>query len=263
MTDALTTSQVNKAGKVLRDWAMRARGERISVVRTVPERFDRLRPEQHAFFDSADVSVIVALVNLFVFRAFHSEPLTTASMGLRSMVKTCGSVVRVSQRLKRVPTIVDKLVRHPTMQLSSMQDIGGCRAVVDAIEQVECVRSRLLNAARKRGSSTREKDYIAAPRDSGYRGVHVMVQYGGRWIEVQLRTRTMHEWALAVERLGGRLDVDLKSGLGPPAVLRYLAVISEAMAREEGGGRVDSKLQAALDDARAAALPYLRGGGRG
>jgi len=48
-------------------------------------------------------------------------------MGLRSVVGTEGCTVEVTQRLKRVPTIVDKLRREPTMQLASMQDIGGCR----------------------------------------------------------------------------------------------------------------------------------------
>jgi len=45
------------------------------------------------------------------------------------------------------------------------------------------------------------RDYISDPRRSGYRGVHVIVGYDGRQIEVQLRTRVMHDWAIAVERL--------------------------------------------------------------
>jgi len=54
--------------------------------------------------------------------------------------------------------------------------------------------------------------------------VHLIVAYSGldgaeRAVEVQLRTTTMHEWAITVERLSGRLDVDLKSGRGPDQVL--------------------------------------------
>lgn len=55
-----------------------------------------------------------------------------------------------------------------------------------------------------------------------------------RAIEVQLRT--MHEWAIAAERWGGRLHQDLKSGEGPPQVLELFSAISEAMAIEEEGG---------------------------
>lgn len=52
-------------------------------------------------------------------------------MGLRSCLTTEGLELDVSQRLKRLPTIEDKLRRLPRMDLSSMQDIGGCRAVLD------------------------------------------------------------------------------------------------------------------------------------
>ena len=34
----------------------------------------------------------------------------------------------VTQRLKRFDTIVDKLLREPTMKLSQMADVGGVRA---------------------------------------------------------------------------------------------------------------------------------------
>ena len=36
----------------------------------------------------------------------------------------------VAQRLKRVPAIMLKLVRFPNMDLSRMQYVGGCRAVL-------------------------------------------------------------------------------------------------------------------------------------
>jgi ppGpp synthetase/RelA/SpoT-type nucleotidyltranferase len=54
----------------------------------------------------------------------------------------------------------------------------------------------------------RASDYIAVPRASGYRAVHVVVSYPdedgvARAIEGPLRTRIMHEWAVSVERLGG------------------------------------------------------------
>jgi hypothetical protein len=43
-------------------------------------------------------------------------------MGLRSVVRTEGCNARVSQRLKRWYTIIDKLEREPTMQLANMQE---------------------------------------------------------------------------------------------------------------------------------------------
>lgn len=172
------------------------------------------------------------------------------------MVATERCRLEVSQRLKRVPTIIDKLQREPTLQLANMQDIGGVRAVLDSVDEVRRVQKRLA----KNRPPLRESDYITCPRTSGYRGVHVIVSYDDRAIEVQLRTRTMHEWAISVERLSGRLGEDFKSGYGEPSVLKLLEVISEAMALEENGAPVPPELLDRMRMLRSAAQPYLKGG---
>lgn len=224
-------SQVNKAGKVLRRWA---RGELVG--------------HEHD----------AALSVLLEHRAAFQSPLTKAAMALRSMVQTEGCRVEVSQRLKRIPTIVDKLRREPTMQLANMQDIGGCRAVLDSVDELRRVQAR---RSRNR-PPLRVSDYIAAPRSSGYRAGHVVVSYDDRPIEVQLRTRVMHEWAIAVERTSGRMGKDLKAGLGPEVVLAFFRVVSEAMATEERGEIVDPSTVERVNAMREAALRYLGGGER-
>lgn len=227
----LTSSQVKKAGHVLRK---HARGEAVDAA-----------------------SVARAFDVLLAFRAEHSMPLRKANMGLRSMVRTAGAEVEVSQRLKRVPTILDKLQREPTLALSKMQDIGGCRAVLANVDEVRRVEARL----KKNRPPVGYADYIEQPRASGYRGVHVVVEYDGRSIEVQLRTRVMHAWAITVERLAWRLGENLK-GDGDHVVQQLLRVISEAMAVEERGDVVDASLLAELEALRAQAAPYLAVGGR-
>ena len=227
----LTKSQVNKAGKVVRRFVAGEGGSPVEL-RDAIGMIDR-------------------------YRAAHQYPLTKATMGLRSMVKSEKCTVEVSQRLKRLPTIVGKLVREPTMQLSTMQDIGGCRAVLDTIDQIRRVERRL----KKNRTPIRVSDYIASPRESGYRGVHVVVCYDERAIEVQLRTRVMHEWAIAVERFSGRIGQDLKSGRGPEPVLNWLEAVSEAMAIEEGGEDVSTDLLGRIEMLRGEAVPFLQGGG--
>lgn len=155
-------AQVNKAGKAL---GSRRAGELVSK-------------DEYAR----------ALQTLIDHRAAHRNPLTRAMMGLRSMVRTEKAEIEVSQRLKRVPTILDKLVREPTMQLANMQDIGGCRALLNSIDEVRRVQHRLS----KNRTPVRVSDDIADPRASGYRGVHVVVAYDHRPVEVQLRTQVMH-----------------------------------------------------------------------
>jgi putative GTP pyrophosphokinase len=229
----LTTSAINRAGRLIRE-ALHGR-----------------RPPTSPEVERA-VDVLID------FRAAHEYPLVKANMGLRSVVRSTGCKVEVSQRLKRARTILDKLAREPTMQLANMQDIGGCRAVLASIAEVRAVEQRLTKNRHPR----KVYDYIVTPRPSGYRGVHVVVTYEderhvSRQIEVQLRTKTMHEWAIAVERLSGRMGQDLKSDRGPTEVLELLAAISKAMAIEERGAIVPADLVDEMTKLRAAALPFM------
>jgi ppGpp synthetase/RelA/SpoT-type nucleotidyltranferase len=200
-------------------------------------------------------AILGAIGVLIEHRAAHATPLAKANMGLRSRVQTakCENV-DVSQRLKRVPTILDKLRREPTMQLATMQDIGGCRAVLASIDEIRRVQKRLA------GRALKTNDYVDAPRESGYRGVHVIVQYDGYLTEVQLRTGLMHQWAYTVERLSGRLGVDLKAGKGPAPVLDWLKAVSRAMALEEAGQPPDGEGMKLLEEYRQKAVPFLEGG---
>ncbi|GAB4336714.1 MAG: hypothetical protein Kow0010_24670 [Dehalococcoidia bacterium] len=70
----------------------------------------------------------------------------------------------------------------------------------------------------------------------------------------------MHEWAVAVERIGGRIDEDLKSSQGPPAILEWLEAVSNALATEDEGGVVDTALARRIDTLRRRAQPFLAGG---
>jgi putative GTP pyrophosphokinase len=158
---------------------------------------------------------------------------------------TEGCQREVSQRLKRMTTILDKLV-------------GTCRAVLATLDEVHRVERRL----RENRPPLDHYDYITSPRASGYRATHIVVGYTAgagtrRAIEVQLRTTVMHEWAVTVERLSGRLRDDLKSGHGPAAFLDFLAAISEAMALEERGEAVPDGLTRRISALRQDALPWL------
>lgn len=208
-------------------------------------------------WDEADFDALnTAGDTMLAFRAAHQYPLTKATMGLRSVVTTEKCRVEVTQRLKRVTTILDKIQRYPTLRLSSMQDLGGCRAVLDTVDEVRRVERRV----KKNRQPIKVSDYITTPKPSGYRGVHVVVLYDQRAIEIQLRTRVMHEWAYTVERVSGRLQEDLKSSKGPPVLLDLFSTISGAMAIEEAGGIVGQDFLDHLADLRQAAVPYLEGG---
>lgn len=66
-----------------------------------------------------------AFNDVWQYRAASSYPLTKLNNNLRNYVKRVAPEVLVSQRLKRLPRIINKLVRLPNMRLTQMQDIGG------------------------------------------------------------------------------------------------------------------------------------------
>lgn len=65
---------------------------------------------------------------------------------------------------------------------------------------------------------------------------------------------------ITVERLTGRMQVDLKSSEGPEPVLDWLEATSEAMAIEEAGVEVTPEFLIHLSHLRELAVPLLRGG---
>lgn len=66
------------------------------------------------------------------WRASHNFPLNNFQTSLRFKGKHVQPDVLVAQRIKRLESIKAKLVRDQTstLQLSQMQDIGGCRAIL-------------------------------------------------------------------------------------------------------------------------------------
>ncbi len=181
-----------------------------------------------------------ALSVLRSYRIVHSGPLISARMGLRSCIQTERvTLVELSQRLKRTATIIDKLQRQPTMALSRMHDIAGCRAVLLTQADVERVRTRFMNNSTKRSSRSQSPfqdrlyDYVARPRDTGYRAVHIHTFYGGRRVEVQLRTVRQHAWAMWVESLSTDFGVDFKSGKGEADWLQMCREYADALAQED------------------------------
>ena len=119
--------------------------------------------------------------------------MASVNASMRSLVKTCGLDAKVTQRLKRMVTILEKICERETgLDLSRMRDIGGCRVVVSSHDPSDLYR--LVNHARITWKDSLEKviDYVEEPRQSGYRAIHLIVNRKGRPIEVQLRTDTMH-----------------------------------------------------------------------
>lgn len=177
------------------------------------------------------------------WRTAHNYPLNSVQKDLRKRARRIDSNSFVAQRIKRIASINDKIARYPSMRLSMMQDIGGCRAVMGNVQQViELVRDRQESGIKH--EMILHRDYITKPKTSGYRGVHLIYrylsdtpetkEYSGLKVEMQIRTALQHAWATAVETVGTFTNQALKSSQGNKEWLRFFELIGSAMAIREG-----------------------------
>lgn len=175
------------------------------------------------------------------WRASHAFPLNTIQMGLRRHAKSAKEPALIAQRLKRTPAIETKLRLRPWIHLSKMQDIGGCRAVVRSVSDVYRIHGA-FERSRAPHRLVRPTDYIAEPRESGYRSLHLIYAfesersspYTGLQVEVQIRTRLQHAWATTVEIVDFLLHQSLKVGLGEDQWREFFRLASAAFALVEG-----------------------------
>jgi len=131
------------------------------------------------------------------------------------------------------------------MTLSQMQDIGGLRAVVATVSKVRRLE-RSYDDSWFQHELSKKNDYINEPKTSGYRGLHLVYKYRNRnrpeyndlKIELQLRSKLQHNWAMAVETAGLFFDKAMKSSEGPADWLRFFSAISSAFACIEACPRV-------------------------
>lgn len=184
----------------------------------------------------SDDELDAAIYTVVAFRSQFTEPLVAVHTQLRDIHKKLelqGEASQaVTQRLKKSATIVDKLYRESGLDMSRMQDIGGCRIVVESLEHLRLVEQEIRTSW---GSDLHHvKDYIEEPRISGYRSVHMIVRESGFLIEIQLRTTPMHEWAVLVEAFSSVLGENLKQD-GDHLIQNFLRVLSEIDALEECG----------------------------
>lgn len=149
-----------------------------------------------------------------------------------------------SMRIKRMTSIEAKLRNNAKdrMKLGGMQDIGGIRYVFGGIDALDKASEALDDFAPTGFKYKRKSDYIAEPKQSGYRSIHFIYQYvsddekyNGISIELQIRTRLQHAWAMAVETASLTAKTTLKAEIGGAENWRgFFRLVSALFAREEG-----------------------------
>jgi Region found in RelA / SpoT proteins len=179
------------------------------------------------------------------WRSSHGFPLNALQIFLRRNAARVSSQALIAQRIKRLPAITHKLDRFKHLKLSKLQDIGGCRAVLPGIKSIYAVRAEF--ASRKTGHLlAREDDYLATPKASGYRGIHLIYAYqsdktpiyNGHKVEIQLRSKLQHAWATAVEVAQLFTGEKLKSSQGDLKWQRFFVLMASVMAQQENAALV-------------------------
>ena len=174
------------------------------------------------------------------WRSAHRKPLNVFQTRLRKLSKEVCSDSIFAQRTKRLASIVRKLTKEEKpFELFDIQDIGGCRIIVNTVQEVDQLVTKL--AARKKNIDHKVRkpsDYIAKPAMSGYRSYHMKFTYhsaksnrfNGCKIEVQIRTKLQHLWATAVETASLIMDEGFKASQGDQEWLKMFSLVASVMA---------------------------------
>lgn len=197
--------------------------------------------------EATDAEADEALGVIDAYRRSFSDPLNAVA-ALGGILRESGIQGEVSQRLKRMLTIAQKIVvRESGLDLSRMQDIGGCRVVLDSDDVADLRRFEGLVCDYWGDGCKRSSNYVDRPRESGYRAIHIVVVQDGRMIEIQLHTQRMHLWAELVESLSGVLGTNYKQD-GDSLVQDFARQLSLAMHAEERGEVIGADDQLKFDD---------------
>jgi len=194
-----------------------------------------------------------ALEVMDYWREIHKYPLHIFKKRLKTLSKEIDKNALTVQRLKRLYSIVRKLKRKydgnkPTMKLSRMQDIAGCRAVLSNVElarklyEEKYIKGKLKHERVKK--DIEKQDYITYPKEDGYRSLHLVYKYksnkegkkdyNGLLVEVQIRSKLQHLWATAIEVVDFFTGQGLKFNKGEKEWKEFFRLVSSAFALMEG-----------------------------
>lgn len=98
-------------------------------------------------------------------------------------------------RPKHLFSIYNKMV-HRSKPLDEIYDLFAVRFILDTKDNNDCFLVYGVISEMNKPIPERFKDYISIPKKNGYQSIHTtVVGPGGKLVEVQIRTRAMHEIA--------------------------------------------------------------------
>ena len=171
------------------------------------------------------------------YRKAHLQPLSETTLELQKLLAGQGTPYYIAQRLKRKPQIIRKLNRL-SVRLTQLQDIGGCRIIVQKNSDVEKIFNFLKEKSKNETEFTiaRVADYRERGRDdTGYRSLHLIMEKDSVSLELQIRSRIQHYWAESIERTSVIYGHHLKEKEGAQEVIDYFKHLSDVFYEIEAG----------------------------
>ena len=137
-------------------------------------------------------------------RMSYKEPLSIIFKSIEKVAYKVDHDSICTYRVKRIESIISKLVRFPEMQVNRAEDIAGCRCIMSSTEKAYDLYHRLMKNKDRLPFLIKGviHDYIEKPKASGYRSIHinaVLKDGDNRRIEIQIRGLEHHNWATLVE----------------------------------------------------------------
>ncbi len=130
---------------------------------------------------------------LAAMREDNNAAIEEIESALKQKLAQSGIDAEVTGREKRAYSIWRKMERK-SVSFEQLSDIIGFRVIVDSVES--CYRTLGIVHTTWRMVPGRYKDYISTPKQNDYQSIHTtVIGPGHRRVELQIRTREMHEVA--------------------------------------------------------------------
>ena len=156
------------------------------------------------------------------------------SESINEKLKSQGYEFELKERIKSVYSIWNKMSTR-NIPFEEVYDILALRIIFESREgmdeKVQCWMIYYAITAIYKPHPERIRDWVSTPKANGYEALHVTVMTpGGRWVEIQIRSRRMHEIA---ER-GLAAHWKYKSGQSDESELdKWLKTIKELLENPE------------------------------
>ena len=125
----------------------------------------------------------------------HGDVMTAITSDIEAALGREGIDADVTGRAKK-PFSVWRKMEEKAQGFSQLSDVYGFRIITGSV--ADCYRALGAIHQRWRAVPGRFKDYVSQPKSNGYRSIHTTVSgRDGKRVEVQIRTRQMHEVAEA------------------------------------------------------------------